>query len=106
MSKLRGKELSKLYPNPKSFNELETEQRIREERRKPRFVVLKISTWSILAIGLVIGAYWLISFIIMHNLSSAGDVIFAVFSSFFIAMATLAIVLYLGWSIRELLRRA
>jgi hypothetical protein len=46
MPKLQGKELSDLYPKPKTYDQLKAEREQAQLARKPRLVAPKIALWS------------------------------------------------------------
>lgn len=95
MPKLARKDLASLYPEPKTFDEIEAERKHREELQRPKLVPLKISFWTTLGIITVLVAYQIGKQVMMSSLSSAGEVIFATFFSFLIVLIVGAILLYL-----------
>ena len=95
MPKIKGEDLSSLYPYPKSFDELEAERKLRELTRRPQLVSIKIGTWTTLSAAILLAAYQTCSHLIVSGLSSAGTVIFGVFTSMLIGLAAVAAVFYL-----------
>lgn len=95
MPKIKGEDLSSLYPYPKSFDELEAERKLRELTRRPRLVSIKIGAWTTLSAVILLVAYQTCSHLIVSSLSSAGTVIFGVFTSMLIGLAAVAAVFYL-----------
>lgn len=105
MSKLSGKELSDLYPKPKTYEQLKVEQEQAAPARKPRFVAPKIALWSASAIFTVLVAYEFIVFFIGSNLDSSFAVISGVSASFLVCAAAMAVLFYLYTLAGNLLRK-
>lgn len=95
MDKNDRKKLASLYPRAKSPTELHAERVLRELKRRPQFVELKISSWCTLCILVVVASYWIVSHIIASSLESAGSVIIGVSISLFLIMVAGAIIFYL-----------
>lgn len=81
MSKLRGKDLTSLYPEPKSYDEINDERNLRKLEGRPRFVSQKISACATLAILVPLAIHKATYHIVESNLSSTGGVMFSVFFS-------------------------
>ena len=105
MPKLNGKELSELYPKPKTYEQLKTEREQAQLARKPRFVALKIASWSTAAVFTVLAAYNLITLIMTNRLSSAEAVLSGVSFSFLACLAAMAAIFYLYTLINALAPR-
>ena len=105
MPKLSGKDLSSLYPKPRSYDELEAERKKRELQRRPRFVALKISLWTAFGILLVPVTYWVVSHLVVSSLSSPGQAISAASFSIFLILLAGAILIYLYSLINNLAAR-
>jgi hypothetical protein len=105
MPKLQGKELSDLYPKPKTYDQLKAEREQAQLARKPRLVAPKIALWSTATLLTVLGAYNFITLILSDHLSSAGAVISGASFSFLVCLAGMAIIFYLYTLIGSLLPR-
>jgi len=105
MRRLRGKELSSLYPTPKSFETLRAERNGRLRTRQPRLVALKISISSGIILLVVLLSYHLISRVIKGNLSSYGEVIAGLSLSMLILTFALAIIFYFYLVIQDIASR-
>lgn len=105
MPKIKGEDLSSLYPYPKSFDEIEAERKLRELKRRPRIISIKIGIWTTLSVVILLAAYQTCSHLIVSGLSSAGTVIFGVFTSMLIGLAAVAAVFYLYSLINHLVTR-
>jgi len=53
MPKLTEEDLAKIYPTPKTYDELQTERELREEAKRPKFVAAKIALWASLFVPVV-----------------------------------------------------
>lgn len=104
MPKLSGKELSELYPKPKTYDQLEAERKEVQLARRPRFVAPKIALWSTAAILTTLVAYGFIASL-MSNLSSAGTVLAGTSFSFLICLAGIAVIFYLYTLTNDLIVR-
>lgn len=105
MSTPGKKDLSSLYPQPKSFDDLERERQLRESRRRPRWVPAKIGLWATLAVATLLAAYQCMVYMVTINLSSAGEVLFGVSLSVLLGLAVAAVATYLYWLIGSLAAR-
>lgn len=94
MARLRGKELSELYPVPKTFEELESARIARSEIRRTKFAAVKIGCWATCVPIITGAAYWLIRGLMGGNTGSAGTALFAVCFSMLISMIALALIYY------------
>lgn len=94
MPKLNGKELSDLYPKPKTYVQLKAERKEAQLARRPQFVALKIALWATLTIPIALAAYHFIVGV-MNNLSSTGAVLAATSFSFLICLIGIAAIFYL-----------
>jgi len=104
MPKLQGKELSDLYPKPKTYDQLKAEREQVQLAHRPRFVAPKVALWSTAAIFTVLAAYGFIT-LIMGHLSSAGAVISNTFFSFLVCLVGMAVIFYLYTLINGLVPR-
>ena len=102
MARLRGEELSKLYPTPKSYETLQAERNSRMQARLPKFFSIKISISSAIMLLVVLVSYQLMSRVIKDNFSSSNDVILGIFLSAIIIVFSLAIMSYFFLVIQEL----
>jgi len=100
-----GKELSDLYPKPKTYEQLKAEREQVQLARKPRFVAPKIASWSTAALFTVLAAYGFITLIMSDHLSSAGAVISGTSFSFLVCLASMAVMFYLYTLINSLVPR-
>lgn len=94
MPKLQGKELSVLYPKPKTYNQLKAEREEAQLARRPRFVAPKIALWSTTVMFTTLAVYGFIVSL-MSNLSSAGSVLAGTSFSFLFCLAGIAVIFYL-----------
>lgn len=106
MLKATKEDLSSLYPKAKSFNEIQTKRKLRQLRKQPRFVAMKISSWLILGIVATLMAYSLASYLVQNNVNSEELSITTASLSILIASINLAILLYLYTLINNLLSRS
>lgn len=104
MPKLQGKELSDLYPKPKTYNQLKAEREEAQLARRPRFVAPKIALWSMAVMLTTLAAYGFIASL-MSNLSSAGSVLAGTSFSFLICLAGIAVIFYLYTLTNDLILR-
>ena len=95
MPKLTPEDLSRLYPQAKSFDELEAERRLRDLERYPRFVSEKISLCTALCGATVFAVYHLVLRTMAGSLSSAGSVLSGVSFSILVLAAGMATLWYL-----------
>lgn len=102
MARLRGEELSKLYPTPKSYETLQAERNSRMQARLPKFFSVKISISSSIMLLVFLVSYQLMSRVIKDNFSSSNDVILGIFLSAMIIVFSLAIISYFFLVIQEL----
>lgn len=102
MPRLRGKELSDLYPKPKTYDQLKVERERAQLARQPKFVAPKIALWSTSSVLIVFITYSLIALIMNNHLSSAGAVISGTSFSFLACLAGMAVLFYLYRLISEL----
>jgi hypothetical protein len=100
-----GKDLSSLYPTPKSYDELEAERELRELDRRPRFVSIKISLWTTSGVVVSLLTYQLVSYLMIDKVSSLGEAMFAVSTSILLSLTALAALLYLCSRINNLVAR-
>ena len=105
MPKLRGKELSDLYPKPKTYDQLKAEREEVRLAHRPRFVASKIALWSTAVMFTVLAAYGFITMIMNDHLSSAGAVISGVSFSFLVCLAGLAVIFYIYTLVNNLIPR-
>lgn len=94
MPKLQGKELSDLYPKPKTYDQLKAEREEDQLARRPRLVAPKIALWSTAIMFTVLVAYGFITLIMNDHLSSAGAVISGVSFSFLVCLTSMAVIFY------------
>jgi hypothetical protein len=64
MHKANKKELSDLYPKPKTYDQLKAEREQAQLAHQPRFVAPKIALWSTFGLATVLAAYDFITHII------------------------------------------
>ena len=102
MTRLRGKELSKLYPYPKSYDTLQAERNRRLQSRQPRLVSVKISVSSAILLSVVLVSYQLIYNVIKENLSWYGEVIAGLSLSALIISFAIALMFFFYSVIKEL----
>lgn len=57
MPKLTEEQLAKLYPAAKTYDELQARRAELDEIRRPKFVALKIATWTALCVPLIAGVF-------------------------------------------------
>lgn len=105
MTKLAGKDLSSLYPTPKTFDEQRAERKRVEVALRPRHVPVKIAWWTTLGLAIAAAAYWLGAKIVSNNLSSSGEVLFSVSSAIFLGLVVLAVAIYLYGSVNKSIAR-
>lgn len=105
MPKLQGKELSDLYPKPKTYDQLKAEREQVQLAHKPRFIASKIASWSTAAILTALGVYSFITLIMNDHLSSAGAVISGTSFSFLVCLVGMAVIFYLYTLINGLIPR-
>lgn len=106
MSRLRGNDLSELYPKPKTFDERQAERAERLARRVPKFVPIKISLWATLTIPTVLTAYYLIRRIMLGGTGSTTGTLSSVSFSILTGLIGLAVLWYLFSLIGDLAYRA
>ena len=102
MTHLRGEELSKLYPTPKSREALESERQARILARQPKFAPIKISLYSVIMLATSLYSYRFVSIIMHHYLSSTGAVIAGVCFSILIILIGLAALFYMYTCVENL----
>ncbi len=95
MPKLSPKDLASLYPQPKTFDELDEERKRRDAARQPRHFALKISLWTTLGVAIILVAYELVWRIMAGSLDSEGAVIFGLTTSILLACVAGVAVYYL-----------
>lgn len=105
MPKLQGKELSDLYPKPKTYDQLQAEREEVQLARRPRFVAPKIALWSTAVMFTLLAAYGFITLVMNDHLSSAGAVISGTSFSFLVCLASMAIIFYIYTLINRLIPR-
>lgn len=101
MPELRGKELSELYPKPKSFEELKSERKARLIARQPKHVSVKISAWSTLILATSLLTYSAFAALFSDTLTSTGDAFFRAGSFILIGLLAVAVIFYLYLLIRD-----
>jgi hypothetical protein len=57
MPKLTEEQLAKLYPAAKTYDELQAKRAELDEIRRPKFVALKIATWTALCVPLIASVF-------------------------------------------------
>jgi len=102
---LQGKELSDLYPKPKTYDQLKAEREQVQLAHRPRFVAFKIASWSTTTTFTVLAAYGFITLIMSDHLSSAGAVISGTSFSFLVCLAGMAVMFYLYTLLNSLIPR-
>lgn len=95
MTKLRGKELSELYPRPKTYDELKAEHEARNIARQPRFIAIKCAVSTTLGTFTIFTSYKLIEFVLQGGMSSPTTALAAAAFSIFIGLGAIAILWYL-----------
>ncbi len=95
MTKLRGKELSELYPRPKTYDELKAERETRSIARQPRFIATKCAASTALGTLTMLATYKLIESILKGGVSSPTTALAAAAFSIFLGMGSIAILGYL-----------
>ncbi len=96
MPKLTGEELSKLYPQAKSYEELRAEREQIKEVRRPKFVALKIALWTALIVPVALTVYHTVLRLILSiEPESIDGALFGVCLAILAAVVGLAIVYYL-----------
>lgn len=58
MSKLTEEDLAKIYPNAKTYDELQAEHGLLKEQQRPKFVAPKIAFWTSLSVPTVALVYY------------------------------------------------
>lgn len=101
MPKLRPEELSKLYPVPKSFEEIESGRKARMLARRPKYASVRLSIYSTLVLLILIAAYSALTYIFTGTLVSTGDGMFRAGSLILIGLITVAVIYYLYLLIHE-----
>ena len=99
------KELSDLYPKPKTYEQLEAERERIQQARKPKFVALKLATWSATFVFIALATYGAVTLIMNSHLSSAGAVIAGTSFSFLVCLVGMAAAFYLYTLIKSLLTK-
>lgn len=105
MARLHGKDLQAIYPEQKSYDQLQDEKDKISEIRRPKLVNLKVSALVGTAILSVYLAYRLIATIMSGSLSSSESVIFGVVASTAVVGVTFGLVYYMCTQISSLVNR-
>lgn len=58
MAQLSEEKLARIYPSAKTYDQLQAERNLLEERRRPKFVALKIALWTSLSVPIVALVYY------------------------------------------------
>lgn len=91
MAKNSRKNVSSLYPTPKSYEELSTERLRRYQKRRPRFVEVKIGIGTAFGFVTILAGYNLIAQMMLGDISFGGHLLFSVSVSFLVLIITGAV---------------
>lgn len=103
MTQLTEEDLAKIYPTPKTYDQLEAEKKQREEEARPKFVALKIASWMTLSVPTVIITWYATRHIVAtFRAPSSMAILAGVCLTMLVCIAGLAILYYLWWLIEKL----
>lgn len=61
MPQLTEEQLAKLYPTAKTYDELQAKREAIDEIRRPKFVALKIASWTALCVPLIASVFYFLA---------------------------------------------
>lgn len=104
MPALSKEKLAEIYPTAKTYEELQAEREIREQKRKPKLVAIRIATWTTIILFAFFTLYESSFYILTESkqIESLDSIDFNLVITALLGLISLVVILYLYTQIKKL----